>query len=434
MLRIRPFALALLLVAVPVAAQQDVRMGLTTDPQLAAALADISASRIHATDSVLASFGTRHAMSDTMSTTRGVGAARRWIHAQLEAVSHACDGCLKVEYDPAMITIRRDPAKPVVNIVNVLAWLPGHDPRRVIVMGGHYDTCTCSTNPFDFTTNAPGADDDGSGTSAVMELARVFSRHFPHGLDATVVFALYSGEEMGLLGSAHLAKRLKAQGYEVTAGMTDDMVGNVSAQNGSIDTTHVRLFGGDPDNGPSRELERYAWALDNLYHPGVTAFPVFRLDRIRRGGDHIPFWHEGAAGIRFSEMLENYTRQHSPRDVMKYVDFDYVAKIAKLNGAVVGALAAAPPAPDSVTATRDRASGGYKWLLRWKRVPGATAYEVLVRRTTSPTWEHVIAVGNVTSYLLPDQLDNLWAGVRAVGANGQRSLASVVPPPRFVTR
>ena len=410
-------------------------MGMQADPRIAAALADVSTANIRHTDSMLVSFGTRHTMSDTTSATRGIGAARHFVYATLAKYSKECGGCLRVEYDPAMVTVNRAPNKPTVNVVNVLAWLPGRDTTRVVVMGGHYDSCICSINPFDATSNAPGADDDASGSSAVIELARVFSRRFPKGLDATVVFAVYAGEEQGLLGSTHLAQRLHDAGYKIVAGMTDDMDGNVAADDGRIDTTTVRLYGGDPDNGPARELMRYAQALAPLYTPSFGVLPVERLDRINRGGDHIPFVLKGDPGLRFVERLENYKHQHRPDDVMTYVNFGYTANIARLNGATVGALASAPPPPDSARATREmKLSGGQRWTMTWLPSPGAARYEVLVRRTTSPVWEKVYDVGNATEFLLPDQLDDTWAAVRAVSADGARSLAVSVPAPRVVTR
>jgi Predicted aminopeptidases len=186
----------------------DLTMGLRDDPSLRSLISDISPARIRETDSMLVTFGTRHTMSDTMSATRGIGAARHYLYQKLTGYSKACGNCLRVEYDPAMIEVTRHPQKPVVNVVNVLAWLPGSDTSRVIVIGGHYDSCICNVERFDATSDAPGADDDGSGTSAVVELARVFSQRYPHGLNATIIFALYSGEEMGLLGSTHLAQRL----------------------------------------------------------------------------------------------------------------------------------------------------------------------------------------------------------------------------------
>jgi hypothetical protein len=412
----------------------DASIGLRPDPALVTLLGGISASHIRDTDSILVSFGTRHTMSDTVSSTRGIGAARRWIHQRLVGYSRDCNGCLRVEYDAAEIEVARHPQRPRVNVVNVLAWLPGRDTSRVIVIGGHYDSCICNVDRWDFTSDAPGADDDGSGTAAVMELARVFSRAHPRGLEATIIFALYAGEEQGLLGSTHLAKKLHDSGYVVAAAATNDIVGNVVADDGRVDSTSVRVFGAEPDNGPSRELARYAWASGLLYTPGFSVFPVFRLDRISRGGDHSPFVALRDPAIRFTERLENYKRQHLPTDRLADVDFGYVARVARLNAATFGSLASAPAAPDSATARRDMSSGGQKWSLSWKPVPGAVSYEILLRRTTAPTYERLIHVTSGSSYLLSEQLDDLWAGVRSVGANGHRSLTVVVPPPSFVTR
>src|SRR6266550_146548 len=415
-------------------AQSDVTMGLTRDPALAAAIAEISSAQIRVTDSTLVSFGTRHAMSDTVSNTRGIGAARRYLFSKLGGYSQACGGCLRVEYDPAMMEMRGHPQRPVVNIVNVLAWLPGRDSTRVLVMGGHYDSCICSRSDlgplarFEATQDAPGADDDGSGTSAVVELARIFSKHFPRGLETSVIFVAYSGEEEGLYGSTHLAQRLHAAGYKVAAAFTDDIVGNIVAEDGTVDSTTVRIFGAEPDNGPSRELARYAWAAGSIYNPAFKILPVFRLDRISRGGDHSPYVSLGDPGLRFTERLENYKRQHLPTDDFAHVNFGYVANVARLNASVVGTLANAPAAPTAI-ARRDQTSGGQKWMITWGQVPGAAGYVALFRRTTAPTYEKVYPVGSGTSFLLPDQLDDGWAAVRSVSAGGHRSLASAVPPP-----
>jgi hypothetical protein len=424
-----------------VGARLDATIGLRRDPALAALLDEISPARLRAIDSSLVGFGTRHTMSDTLSPSRGIGAARRWIHAELSRYAAACRGCLHVEYDPAPVVVERHPDKPTVNVVNVLAWLPGRDTTRVVVIQGHYDSCICSVDPFDATADAPGADDDGSGTAAVMELAHAFARRFPGGLDATVLFALVAGEEQGLLGSTHLAGRLHAQGYRVVAAMTDDIVGNVVADDGRVDSTSVRVFApGFPvetrdgrlrvntemDASPSRELGRYAWAAGAVYLPDTRVVPVWRLDRVGRGGDHAPFWRAGDPALRFTERLENYKRQHLPTDRLADVSFGYVARVARLNAAVVGALAAAPAAPDSVAARRDRPSGGQKWMVSWAAVAGATSYEVLVRATTAPTHEVVHDAGAGTSWLLDAQLDDASVAVRAVGANGHRSLATAV--------
>jgi hypothetical protein len=409
-------------------------MGLRRDPALSTLMSDISAARIRETDSMLVSFGTRHTMSDTVSATRGIGAARRFLFDRLAEYSRDCGGCLEVELDAAMVEVTRHPARPRVNVVNVLAWLRGRDTTRVVVIGGHYDSCICSTDRWDFTSNAPGADDDGSGTSLVVELARVFSRRFPKGLDATIIFALYAGEEQGLLGSTHLAQRLHDSRYRVAAAVTNDIVGNVVADDGRVDSTSVRVFGADPDNGSSRELARYVWAIGNLYDPAFVVYPVFRLDRISRGGDHAPFVALRDPAIRFTERLENYKRQHLPTDTLADVNFRYVANIGRLNAASLGSIAQAPAPPDSVTARRDQPSGGQKWMISWKPVAGAVSYEVLIRRTTSALHEQLIRVDGATSHLLSEQLDDLWASVRSVGANGHRSIAVPAPPPAAASR
>ncbi|HEX7977540.1 MAG TPA: M28 family peptidase [Gemmatimonadaceae bacterium] len=405
----------------------DPRIGLRRDTALVAALADIDAARIRATDSALVAFGTRNTLSDTLSSTRGVGAARRWLHAQLEATSRDCGGCLRVAYDPAIVAVPRHPDSLRVNVVNVLGVLPGRDTSRVIVVGGHYDSCVCAasrTSVWDITSDAPGADDDGSGTSAVVELARVVSRRWPRGLDATIIFALYAGEEQGLLGSKHLAERLTREGKTVVAAFTNDIVGNVVAEDGTTDSVSVRVYAADPDSGATRELGRYAWAAGALNLPGFEVRPTWRLDRIGRGGDHSPFVSAGWPGVRFTERLENYKRQHLPTDDFAHVSFGYVANVARLNAATVVSLAAAPPPPDSVFLRREAsASGGQAWTITWHDVTGASGYELLVRRTTAPTWERVVPVGRTTRYTLDFQLDDGWAAVRSVGPSGHRSLA-----------
>jgi hypothetical protein len=417
----------------------DPRIGMRRDSALVAALGDISPSRIRATDSALVAFGTRNTLSDTLSTTRGVGAARRWLHAQLDQISRDCAGCLNVAYDAGVVAVPRHPDSLRVNVVNVLGILRGRDTSRVVVMGGHYDSCVCAASPtgsFDNSSDAPGADDDGSGSSAVLELARVVSRRYPKGLDATIIFALYAGEEQGLLGSDLLADHLKTDGKHVVAGMTDDIVGNVVAEDGSTDSTSVRIYAADPDSSGSRELGRYVWGLGAIYMPAVDVRPTWRLDRIGRAGDHRPFVEAGWPGLRFTERLENYKRQHLPTDDFAHVNFGYVTQVARLNAATVVSLASAPATPDSVIARRESAtSGGQAWSITWKPVAGAAGYEVLVRRTTSPTWEQVISVGAVTRYALPIQLDDGWAAVRAVGVGGHRSLARAAgTPQRLIPR
>ena len=418
----------------------DPRIGLRRDSLLAATLSDVAPARLRAADSTLVAFGTRNTLSDTLSPSRGIGAARRWLHAQLESIGRDCAGCLRVEYDAEVVAVPRHPDSAKVNVVNVLGVLSGRDTTRVVVIGAHYDSCVCSasrTGVWDAASDAPGANDDGSGTAAVLELARVVSRRYPRGLEATVVFALYAGEEQGLLGSAHLAQRLKREGKTVVGAMTNDIVGNVVAETGFVDSTSVRVFAADPDSGGSRELGRYAWGLGALYLPAFEVRPVWRLDRVDRAGDHAPFVRSGWPGLRFTERVENYNRQHLPTDDLAHVNFNYVANVARLTAVTLVSLAAAPAAPDSVVAHREpaAASGGQAWRLTWRPVPGATGYEVLLRRTTSPTWERVMPVGGATTFTLGFQLDDGWAAVRAVGAGGHRSLArSAGSAPRPASR
>jgi hypothetical protein len=416
------------------APQPDVTIGLAKDAKLASAVADVSAARIRFTDSVLVSFGTRHTMSDTTSETRGIGAARRWLYNELRAYSRDCGGCLRVEYDPHDVQIARFKDRPMAHVVNVLAWLPGRDTTRVVVIGGHYDSCICTVDATDATSNAPGADDDGSGTSAVVELARVVSKRFPKGLDATIVFGLYAAEEQGLLGSTGLARRLHDEKKTVVAAFADDMFGNAEADDGRTDSTNVRIFAADSIPSRSGELARYVWGIGALYTPALGIRPVFRLDRIGRGGDHAPFQRLGDPALRFSERLENYKRQHQPTDTLANVNFGYVANVTRLNLATVASLAAAPSPVDSVVSRRDRASGGQKWQITWKGVPGVSKYEVLFRATTSPTWTAVYDAGAATTFLLDEQLDDGWAAVRSVSADGHRSLTTVAgsggPGPR----
>lgn len=405
-------------------------LGLVADQRIAALLRDVEPRRIRGSDSALVSFGTRNLYSDTVSTTRGTGAARRWIHTQFSRFSADCGGCLRVEFDTATVATPRDTANPSWRVTNVLAWLPGRDTSTVIVIGGHYDSCVCAVRDGARSAgaDAPGANDDGSGTAAVIELARVFSRMYPRGLDATVIFAAHDAEEQGLLGSRHLARRLKAGGYHVVAGMTDDIVGNVTAENGYVDSTSVRIFAPDPDTSKSRELARYVWAVGALYLPDFEVYPVWRLDRFGRGGDHSPYIAEGWAGLRFTERVENELRQHRPSDTLGAVNFGYIANVVRLNAAAIASLASAPAIPDGARAQRDvRGSGGRRWQLSWAPVPGAVAYEVLVRPTTSAQYERVYRVGARTEFMLDYQLDDAWAGVRAVAANGHRSLPVVLP-------
>jgi hypothetical protein len=411
----------------PAGAQQPAADAVARDPRISALVASVSADTLRTYLTKLVGFGTRHTLSDTVSNARGIGAARRWIHETFRQMSRNCGGCLEVEYDAHFAANARTRGD-TVRIVNVIARLPGRtDPNRLIIVEGHYDSCICSVNMTDGTSDAPGANDDGSGTVAVMELARVFSKAYPQGLAATVMFVTVAGEEQGLLGSTGLANTLAARSdVEVYAALTSDIAGNIHGQKGGVDSTSIRVFAGEPSDGPSRQLARYVERTGEAYVANLDVRVIERLDRIRRGGDHIPFWQNGASAVRFTESLENYLHQHRPEDRIEFVSFPYIQKLARVNGAATANLALAPAPPDSVRMERVIESGGADWQLSWKppRMANDIAgYEVTVRPTTEPRVSKIVPVGNVTSHLLQDtQADDLWIGVRSVNSAGHRSL------------
>lgn len=398
---------------------------LAVHEDVSALLDEISAERIAATLERLVGFGTRHTMSDTASATRGIGAARRWIHAELNGYSEACDGCLRVSFQEFDDTITRHPEDPVVHFVNVLAELPAREPtNRTVVVTGHYDSCICSVDRWDATSDAPGANDDASGTAVVIELARAFSRHYPEGLEANVLFGAVAGEEQGLYGSRHLEHALRERGSEIVAMVTNDVTGNVTAETGAVDSMTLRVFAAPPDNGPARQVARYAWMASRTYQPEFRVEVIERLDRIGRGGDHRPFWAAGDPAVRFTEKLENYRRQHLPSDLLDHVAPGYVARVARANAATLAELASAPRPPSGLEMDRTEDSGGLYWRLAWAAVPGAAGYEVTLRKTSSSSYTRAFAVRDTTEYLLRAQADDHWVGVRSVGPDGRRSLVA----------
>jgi Zn-dependent M28 family amino/carboxypeptidase len=424
------------------------------DPKIEAMLAEISVDRIRARIEALAGFGTRHTLSDTQSPTRGIGAARRWIKGEFDRVAAASGGRLKVELDSYVQEPTRR-VKVATEVVNVVATLPGRSPEsaaRVVVIGGHYDSR--ATNGDDATSDAPGANDDASGTAVVLELAEVMARRE---YDATIVFAAFAGEEQGLLGSTRYAKAARVAGRSIEAMITNDIVGNTEGTGGRRDNRAVRVFseglpaaesplaarlravGGENDS-PSRQLARYLRDAAELYTPGFVARPVFRSDRYLRGGDHMPFLAQGYPAVRLTEPSENYDRQHQDvrtadgvarGDVVAGVDFAYVAAVARVNGAALASLASAPPAPADATLETRRLENDSS--LRWSAVaaPDLLGYEVVWRDTTAPFWEHALFVGDATHATLPGlSKDDLHFGVRAVDREGHRSLVAYPLPPR----
>jgi hypothetical protein len=426
------------------------------DPQIAAELRQVSVQRIQANIDKLVSFGTRLTISAqdpaSIAAGRGIGAARDWIKSEFERYSKDCGGCLEVKTD----SFTEEPTERVpkaTEITNVYAVLKGTNPanaKRIVLVTGHYDSRNSDTS--DIVGDAPGANDDGSGTAVSLECARVLSKmKFP----ATIVFLTVAGEEQGLNGSKHFAKMAKDQGWDLAAVLNNDIVGGdksaeqdrsvvrvfsegVPATATEQDIRRIRGLGGESDSA-SRQLARYIADVGRAYDTGVKPMLVFRLDRFLRGGDHYSFNQQGFTAIRFTEFREDFHHQHQNvrtengveyGDLPKFVDYDYVARVARLNAATLASLASAPAPPANVhILTRDLENDT---TLTWDASPGGLAaeYEVLWRATTSPEWEHARPVGAATRATLKLSKDNVIFAVRAVDGAGHRSLPVVPVPER----
>ena len=424
------------------------------DPQIAAALARVSAPRIQANIEKLVSFHTRLTLSaqdpDSIKAGHGIGAAREWIKSEFESYSRACGGCLEVRTDSFTENPAERIPKPTV-ITNVYAVLKGADPenaKRIVLVTGHYDSRNSDT--LDVSGTAPGANDDASGTAVSLECARVLSQmKFP----ATIIFLTVAGEEQGLNGSHHFAKMARDQGWDIEAVLNNDIVGGdrspqqdpgvvrvfsegVPVAAAEAELRRVRNLGGESDSA-SRQLARYVAEVSRTYQTAAQPLLVFRLDRYLRGGDHYSFNQQGYAAVRFTEYREDYSHQHQNirtengieyGDVLKFVNFDYAANVARLNAATLASLASAPAPPAQVRLQTKNLENDS--TLTWEASPGSASYEVLWRDTASPEWEHAQPVGNVTRITLPLSKDNVIFGVRAVDGMGHRSLPVVPQPER----
>lgn len=402
------------------------------DPRIESVLTAISSDRLAATVTALAAFGTRHLYADTSSPTRGIGAAREWIRQQFIDASPR----LQVAFDTYHVAAQGGRLPRDVELRNVVAILPGRSPRRLYVTG-HYDSVakradgTGGQDGFDWTradNDAPGANDDGSGTALVLELARVIALSDVD-CDATLVFVAFAGEEEGLVGSTLHAARAASEHWPIDAVLNNDIVGGSHGGDGIVDTAHVRVFSEGPEDSPSRELARYVRRVASQYVPAQDVVLAARPDRFGRGGDHSPFNQEGFAAIRFTEARENYSRQHSVLDTPDGVDPPYLQRNARVNAAALMSLALAPPAPSVADADGrmrlSRGQSGYDAHLTWTPSQGATAYRVFWRRAWSLDWEHELTVGDVTDVTLPDvSIDDVVVGVAAVDAGGHESLVS----------
>ncbi len=413
------------------------------DPRIEKLVAAVSEQRLRELDTKLVSYGTRSTLSDATSTARGIGAARQWIYDELKRSSSR----LQVSFDTHQIAqqgrITRD-----VELRNVMAILPGKSSRRIYITG-HYDSVNLGSGgqaalnagtpnrqgtSADVNNNdAPGANDDGSGTVLTMELARVFAESGIE-FDATLVFMCWAGEEQGLIGSMAHAQKLAADKVVVDANFNNDIIGNSLGGNGQIDAKSVKVYSLGPEDNMSRSLARYIERVAAVYVPSHRVRLLAREDRFGRGSDHSSFTANGFPAVVFREANENFNRQHNANDLLEGVDWRYLAQNVRVNAASAASLALAPQAPVVVNergAPRiSRAPSGYDANLQWTAVKGAAAYRIYWRDTWSNSWEHAQTVGNVTGFVLPGvSIDDWVFGVAAIGADGNESLVSAYVSP-----
>lgn len=404
----------------------------------------VSSKRIQKDITTLANFGTRHTLSDTLSETRGIGAARRWIFDRFQEIASDCSGCIEVQYQKNYVEAdQRRIVKPVW-INNVLAIQKGSRyPNRFIIMSGDIDSRI--SDPNNYTDDSPGANDNASGMAGTIEAARVLSKYT---FENSIIYAGLAGEEQGLFGGKGLAAYAKEQGWEIIGILNNDMIGNIKGVDGVIDNRTFRIFsepvppteterqrksrrfyGGEVD-GISRQLARYIHKNAQYYMPEMNPKMIYRLDRFGRGGHHRPFNDAGYAGIRIMEAHENYTQQHQDirtenriayGDVLEAVDFEYAKKLTAVNAINLASIAWAPPA------VADFSIGGIveaSVKFRWAKMTDANVkgYRIYWRDTTSPTWDHSRFVGNVSETILEGiVIDNFFFGIATVGVNGIES-------------
>ena len=423
--------------------------------QIDAIVREISPQRIQATIDKLVSFGTRHTMSDTVSDTRGIGAARRWIKAELERCGAAAGDRLDVAFDSHLHPVDRRLSRPT-EIVNVVATLPGtqaESRERMYVVSGHYDSRNSDEN--DATNDAPGANDDASGTAAVIEMACVMARYK---FDATLVFMAVAAEEQGLYGAADYAEKAKQKKRNIAGMFTNDIIGSSYNEDGKRDNTQVRLFaegipalkdmpdklrtliatGGENDSLP-RQLARHVKEVGERYVDGFKVTVVTRRDRYLRGGDHAPFLDRGFAALRFTEPAENFNHQHQNvrkegalqyGDLLEFVDPAYIAQVTRVNAAALSSLALAPAAPQDVKLRTAKLDNRTELTWQANLEPDLAGYRIVWRDTTAAQWQGSQLVGKVTSTTMALSKDNVFFGVQAVDKDGNVSVATYPLPGR----
>ncbi|MBC7361220.1 MAG: M20/M25/M40 family metallo-hydrolase [Candidatus Aminicenantes bacterium] len=400
------------------------------------AVAQVSEQNLASTIKTLQSFKTRNLLSEQKAVNFGIGAARRWLLKEFQKISG-----LEVIDDGYLLPKQGGRIVKDTELHNIMAIKRGKSQKeRIIIVNAHYDTIAVSKdgkfNYEDVNTEAPGANDDASGVAAVLEMAKIIAGYET---EATIHFIAFAGEEQGLVGSTLYAQKMKQQGKNVEAVLTMDMISNIKAGNGYIESTRVRVFSEDPNDSPSRELARYVRRIGEMVLPAMEVDLIFRADRFGRGGDHTPFVVEGYPGIRFTEARENYSNQHTTTDVFDNLSVPYCADITRIILASVLSLACAPEAP---VVTNERGAPllgrgqGYDAELRWKwhgEMNKIAGFKVYVRDTKAPFWERSYFAGKTDSFILKNvSIDDLTFGVAAVGTNGLESLVSVyrMPPRR----
>jgi Zn-dependent M28 family amino/carboxypeptidase len=423
--------------------------------QITRIVQEIDARNVERTIRKLVSFGTRNTLSTQTDPNRGIGAARDWLFSEFSKVAEQSGGRMTVEKQTFEQPKAARVPEPTM-ITNVVATLKGTQSEsagRTYIVSGHYDSMC--TSPTDATCDAPGANDDASGTAAVLEMARVMAKYK---FDATIVFMAVAGEEQGLLGSTYAAEQAKQKGMDVDAMFTNDIIGNSLGGNGVRDSHTVRVFsegvpssekpeeatvrrgvGGENDSAP-RQLARFIKETGERYVSDMRVMMVYRRDRYLRGGDHIPFLERGFPAVRFTEPNEDYRHQHQNvriengvqyGDLPQFDDFNYIANVARVNAASLAALALAPGRPKNVGLLTTRLTNDTD--LKWdaNKEPDLAGYEVVWRDTTSPVWTNSRAVGNVTSFTVKGMSkDNYFFGVRAVDKQGNKSPVSFPRPVR----
>ncbi len=404
----------------------------------------VSSSRIEKDITTLANFGTRHTLSDTLSESRGIGAARRWIFDSFQKIASNCKGCIEVSYQKNYVKTDGKRIVKDVWINNVIAIQKGSRyPNRFIIMSGDIDSRI--SDPNNYTDDSPGANDNASGMAGTIEAARVLSKYT---FENSIIYAGLSGEEQGLFGGKGLASYAKEKGWEIIGILNNDMIGNIKGVDGVIDNRTFRIFsepvpntetekerknrrfyGGEVD-GISRQLARYVHKTVQSYMPEMNPKMIYRLDRFGRGGHHRPFNDMGFAGIRIMEAHENYTQQHQDirtenginyGDVLEAVNFEYAKKLTAVNAINLAAIGWAPPSVSEFSI------GGIveaSVKFKWKKITGENikGYKIYWRDTTSPTWDHYRFVGNVSDTTLEGiVIDNFFFGIATVGTNGIES-------------